>query len=568
MARPAPCVSTLALWIMLACPLPGSSQTTAESLGPYTDIQAAIGGEIYQTVCAMCHLPDFQGAFQAPQLAGPNFRSAWGARPVVELLGLVQASMPPQAAGSLTTEEAAAVVAYLLQANEVAAGTVDLGPDTPGPVIPVADESAADPPTPDPDAVPEPLAQTEPRSTPEPGRLGTVRSPETVQAPPEFLGTVSESVTGFTQTYRSADWLSPVNEAELRSPPEGEWLHWRGSPGSNGYSPLSQIDTENVHRLQLAWVWGLPAGSRYRTAPLERDGVLFLTGAGDLVQALDAREGTLLWEYRRKRASPNARVQSVALWEDQLLVSTNDAALVALDARNGTVRWEAQVEDPQLGYGNTAGPIVADGRVINGINGCTRLIEESCFITAHDARTGAELWRTYTIARPGEPGGDTWGDLPWELRGGVDVWNGGSWDPALGLVYFGTAQAKPWVAASRGLTTADSTLYANSTLALNVEDGTIAWYRQHVPGESLDMDEGFEQVLADVEGRPVLLAIGKHGVLWKLDRRDGSFLGKLELSDTAKTSNPRGSETGCRSVRPPREDTTGNPRATLPRPDS
>jgi alcohol dehydrogenase (cytochrome c) len=160
--------------------------------------------------------------------------------------------------------------------------------------------------------------------------------------------------------------------------------------------------------------------------------------------------------------------------------------------------------------------------------GCTRLIEESCFITGHDALTGRELWRTFTIARPGEPGGDTWGGYPFELRGGGDVWNGGSWDPELGLVYWGVAQAKPWMAWSRGLTVADSALYTSSTLALDAKTGEIAWYRQHVPGESFDMDEAFEQVLADVGGQPALLTIGKHGILWKLDRRDGHFLGHVE----------------------------------------
>jgi alcohol dehydrogenase (cytochrome c) len=132
------------------------------------------------------------------------------------------------------------------------------------------------------------------------------------------------------------------------------------------------------------------------------------------------------------------------------------------------------------------------------------------------------------VARPGEPGGDTWGDLTFEQRGGADVWIPGSWDPDLGLVYFGTAQAKPWVAASRGLSTSDSTLYANSTLALDVDDGHIVWYRQHVPGETLDLDEAFEQILVDVDGQPLHLSIGKSGILWKLDRRDGAFLGLTE----------------------------------------
>ena len=502
-------MAMLAIGVWLAHPTPGLAQ---DAQATYTAAQAESGAGIYADRCAACHLANFEGSFEAPELAGPNFRNTWGARSVTEFMELIATTMPPGDGGSLAGDEVAQIVAYLLEANEVEESGNELTIASTGTVIPGT----------------EPVAAEVAGLPPIPGRSGRIRSPDTIQAPPEFLGDVSENATGITQTYRAVDSYTPVSEADLRAPPVGDWLHWRGSPGSNGYSALSEINRENVHRLQLAWVWGLPDGSRYRTAPLERDGILFLTGAGDLVQALDAADGTLLWEYRRKDASGEARVQSVALWEDQVLVSTNDAAMVALDARTGTVRWETRIEDSGLGFANTAGPIVADGKVINGINGCTRFIQESCFITAHDVRTGEELWRTYTIARPGEPGGDTWGDLPWELRAGGDVWNGGSWDPELGLVYFGTAQAKPWVAASRGLTTDDATLFANSTLALDVDDGRIVWYRTHVPGESLDLDEGFEQVLADIDGIPSLLAIGKHGVLWKLDRRDGTFLDMKE----------------------------------------
>jgi alcohol dehydrogenase (cytochrome c) len=262
---------------------------------------------------------------------------------------------------------------------------------------------------------------------------------------------------------------------------------------------------------------------------------MFLPNWGNVIQALDATDGTLLWEYRRqfqgipgtRGRDGDARVRTLAIWEDLIMVATADAYMVALDARTGMVRWETQISTGS-GHRSTTGPIIADGKVINGINGCNFLVEESCFITAHDARTGRELWRTFTIARPGEQGGDTWGDLPLAFRGGADVWSGGSWDPELGLVYFGTAQAKPWAAVSRGLTVADSTLYASSTLALDINDGRIVWYRTHVPAESLDLDAGFEQVLVDVDGQPVLLTVGKDGVLWKLDRRDGRFLGLVE----------------------------------------
>ena len=501
----------LAVFVALISQGPALAQQVGQ--GPYTADQANAGAVTYAAECVVCHLDNLQGSFEAPELAGVNFRSVWGGRPIADLMNLVASTMPPQRVGALTTEQVSDIVAYLLRRNGVEPGGDELTLASGETVIPGTDPAAA----------------TEVAGVPPvPGRIGTIRSPDTIQAQPEFRGEVSETTTSVTETFQSADWLTPVSEAELVSPPEGDWLHWRRSPSSQGYSPLSQVSTENVHRLQLAWVWGLPDGSRYRTAPLERDGVLFLTGAGDRVQALDATEGTLLWEYRRKQARGGERVQSVAIWEDQLLVSTSDAAMVALEARTGRVRWETQIADPGLGFRNTTGPIIADAKAINGINGCARFIEESCFITAHDVRTGEELWRTYTIARPGEPGGDTWGDLPLALRAGGEVWNGGSWDPDLGMVYFGTAQAKPWVAASRGLTTADSTLYANLTLALDVTDGRIVWYRTHVPGESLDMDEGFEQVLVDIEGRPSLLTIGKHGVLWKLDRRDGRFLAMKE----------------------------------------
>jgi len=496
-------LSVLPVW---AIPIAASGQQPS---GSYTNAQAEAGAILYEATCAVCHLTDFQGSFEAPELAGPNFRNTWGGRRVGDLLVLIAATMPPEAAGSLSAEQVASVVAYMLRANDVQAGGTELSLASTATVIPDAERADA---------------RTVAGIPPIPGRVGTIFSPEAVQAPPEFLGAISETPTGITETYRARERFTPVSNAELVSPPDGDWLHWRGSPGSTGFSALSQINTENVHRLQLAWVWALPDGGRYRTAPLERSGVLFLTTAGGSVQALDATDGTLLWEYRRKEANISQVVQSVALWEDLVLVSTPDGAIVALEARTGVVAWET----PQLGFGNRAGPIIADGKVINGTNGCGRFREEKCFVSAHDVRSGEFLWRTEVIARPGEPGGDTWGELPFELRAGAEMWNGVSWDPDLGLVYIGTAQAKPWVAVSRGLTTADSTLYANSTLALDVETGRIVWYRQHVPGESLDMDEGFEQILADIDGVPSLLTIGKHGVLWKLDRRDGTFLGMKE----------------------------------------
>ncbi len=481
----------------------------------YTDEQADAGILVYETNCAACHLEDLQGLGTAPQLGGVNFRNSWGNRPVGQVLTYIRSSMPPGASASLSDEEYSAVTAYIMRENGVESSTLELTFASEGGVaMAPGAELVAD------------------GTLPVPGVAGSTFSPWGRNAVPDY-GQLSETYTGFTRTYQQVEGFTPVSDEDLRNPLPGEWINPRGNLGAWGYSPLSQINTENVHRLELAWVWGMEDGIRSQPAPLVRDGIMFLPNWGNTVQALDAESGDLLWEYRRTfptGITGRGRVRTLAIWEDMIYVSTNDAYLAALDARTGVVRWEAQLADPDLGYENSSGPVIANGKVINGINGCTRLIPESCFITAHDARTGEELWRTFTIARPGEPGGDTWGGLPFELRGGGDVWNIGSYDPDLGLVYFGASQMKPRAPVSRGTvrTEADSILYSSSTLALDEDTGRIVWYRQYVPDESLDMDEAMEQVLIDIDGQPVLFQIGKHGILWKLDRRDGSFLGLKE----------------------------------------
>jgi len=200
--------------------------------------------------------------------------------------------------------------------------------------------------------------------------------------------------------------------------------------------------------------------------------------------------------------------------------------------------WDTKVADPALGYEFTSGPIVVRGKVITGITGCARYKEDVCFITGHDAATGKELWRTSTIARPGEPGGDTWGDLPLQFRAGGDAWISGSYDPETNLVYWGTAQAKPWARVARG--TDGDALYTNSTLALDPDTGKIKWYYQHLPGETQDMDEVFERILIDSGGRKSVFEMGKLGILWQLDRTNGKFIRAADLGyQTIVQVNPQ-----------------------------
>ena len=491
------------------------SASIAQSLmqAGFTQEQAVSGAELYQQNCATCHLENLQGAFEAPALLGTNFTGNWQNRNITELLDLMRRTMPPQAPGSLSDEDYASLGAFLLDRNGIAPDNLALGFGSTGVAFAGAVTN---------DTVTE-------QRLPIPGRAGTMPSPGTRNSIPE-TGTVYRSASAISRSYQPLTGFRNVSSAELAAPAAADWTYWRGSPQSHGFTPLDQINTDNVHQLSLAWVWGMEPG-RSQPAPLVRDGIIFIPNFGNVVQALNGRDGTLLWEYRRQFADSNRSgglLRTLAMWEDMIYVATTDAHLVALDARTGAVRWDVEIADDEKGYSNTSGPIVADGKVINGITGCGRFFEDSCFITGHDARTGEELWRTYTVAQPGQPGDDSWGGLPLEFRGGVDVWMTGSWDPVMGLVFFGTAQAKPWMAASRGMSTSDAALYSNSTLAIDPDDGRIVWYRQHVPGESLDMDEAFEQVLVDLFDEPYLLTIGKSGILWKLDRRTGQFLGLRE----------------------------------------
>ena len=478
--------------------------------------QATRGADLYQQNCAACHLADLTGSFEAPNLADTSFRSNWANRGVEEFVDMLQRTMPPQAPGSLDQSQYLDISAFLLEANNIGASATALSLSA-GNVLFLDTEA-------------ETAGFLEQR-TPVPGRAGTVPSPGTRNSVPE-IATIYQSERARTRSFEPVNRFRNISNEELANPPAADWTYWRRSPQSQGYSPLDQISTDNVGQLSLAWVWGMEPG-RSQPAPLVRDGIIFIPNFGNVVQALDGRSGNLLWEYRRQfpeGGRSGGLLRTLAMWEDLIFVASTDAHLVALDARSGAVRWDSEIADEALGYSNTSGPIVADGIVINGISGCGRFFEQSCFITGHDAATGAELWRTYTVARPGEPGGDTWGDLPLEFRGGADVWMTGSWDPEMGLVFFGVAQAKPWMSVSRGMSADDAALYSNSTLAIDPSDGRIVWYRQHVPGESLDMDEAFEQVLVDIVDEPYLFTIGKSGILWKLDRRSGEFEGLKETT--------------------------------------
>jgi alcohol dehydrogenase (cytochrome c) len=342
--------------------------------------------------------------------------------------------------------------------------------------------------------------------------------------------------------------LRPVTDAMLQDPEPGEWLSWRRTPNLWGYSPLTQINKRNVAQLRLVWTRPLAVGVQEGT-PLVHDGVMFFPNPNDLTQAFDAATGDLIWEYRRPVQPDNNDYipfpsinRNLAIYGNLILDNGADNYAYALDATTGQLKWETQILDYRHGAQHSSGPIIANGKVISGRSCEPEGGPEACVLTAFDAKTGKELWRTHTIPKPGEPGDETWGNIPYEQRRHVGLWMVPSFDPELNRIYVGTSVTSP--APKFMLAGNDHEyLYHNSTLAIDADTGKIVWYLQHSV-DHWDLDHPFERILVDTvtapdpsavswinprvragEMRKVITGIpGKTGIVYTIDRETGQFL--------------------------------------------
>jgi len=440
--------------------------------GAFTVAQATEGRAVYAASCASCHAEDLGGR-EAPPLKGASFQEKWRAVNAQALLAYIQQNMP-LGGPPLPANQAAAVTAFLLQSNGA------------------------------------PMAGG--------GPVAAAQAPAAAAKAPEPRGL---TVEGDLQNYQ------PVTDAMLRNPPPGDWLMARRNYQAWSHSPLTEITPGNVKNLKLEWVWAMHEGGWSEPTPIVHNGIIFIVHTGNVVQALDGKTGDLIWE-NQVGPENGQTMRNSALYNDKLYVATTDARLVALDARTGKKVWDVALAERTKGFGNSSGPIVIHGKVIQGLNSCDRYQLDRCYISAYDAETGKQLWKFNTIPYTGEKNAETWGTLPDMLRKGGETWITGSYDPDLNLTYWGVAQPKPWVAASRGLKTSDRALYTGSTVALNPDTGELKWYFQHAPGESLDLDEVYERVLVDIGNRKFSFNIGKPGILWKLDRQSGEYVSHVE----------------------------------------
>jgi alcohol dehydrogenase (cytochrome c) len=340
----------------------------------------------------------------------------------------------------------------------------------------------------------------------------------------------------------------PVTESVLTNPDPADWLMINRTFDQHRFSPLNQINKSNVGQLRMAWTRGLPAGTQ-ETTPTVYRGIIYMYVPGASVQAIDGTNGDLIWEYQRdypKSVNPQAaRNKNVGIYEDMIYFAAPDGVLIALDAKTGAVRWETKVDH---GGQTAGGMLVADGKVITSRT-CEMAKRENCFIAAHDAKTGKEVWKFYVTAAPGEPGGDTWADMPVDQRAAGPWGLPGSYDPKRKLIYWGVANPNPYTRLTRHgrhdavSLTAPANLYSNSTVALDINTGKLAWYYQELPGDDWDADHNQERILVRARVNPdprhvkwiasavprnqerdLVVTVGEGGGMFVLDQESGRFL--------------------------------------------
>ena len=332
-----------------------------------------------------------------------------------------------------------------------------------------------------------------------------------------FLGAL---LVGAALTVTAAEY-SPVTDERLLNPEPDNWLMYRGTYDSHGYSPLDQINTKNVAGLKPVWSFSTGLREGHQAPPVVNNGAMFVTTPNNHVLALDAASGELLWRYQRELPEDLAQMhptnRGVGLYGNLVFMATVDCFVVALDATTGEVVWETEVEDYAGGYYMTLAPLVAAGKVMVGVSGGEWGIRG--FVTALDAQTGEAVWKTYTIPAPGEPGSETWSGDSWKT-GGVPVWITGSYDPATELTYWGTGNGGPWT----GDTREGDNLYATSVVALQVDTGNLTSHHQYHWNDSWDWDEVSAPLLIDFmrddETVSGLVHPARNGYLWFLSRSD------------------------------------------------
>jgi alcohol dehydrogenase (cytochrome c)/quinohemoprotein ethanol dehydrogenase len=356
--------------------------------------------------------------------------------------------------------------------------------------------------------------------------------------------------------------VASVDAARLTAPRPGDWTSYGRGYDEQRFSPLEQIDAQNVAQLGLAWHFDLDTARGQESTPLVIDGVMYVTSAWSKVFALDARSGERLWSYDPEVPGETAHDaccdvvnRGLAAWQGKLYLGALDGRLIALDASNGKPIWQAQTVPAGSRYTITGAPRVVKGKVLIGNEGTAMGVRG--YLSAYDAGTGQQIWRFYTV--PGDPSrpfespalekaAKTWTGEWWKHGGGGTVCDSMSYDPELDLLYIGVGTGSPWNQKLRSPQGGDN-LFLSSIVALRPDTGEYVWHHQTTPGDSWDYAATQQLVLADLEiakrERRVLLQASKNGFFYVLDRETGELISAQPITQInwatgvdAKTGRP------------------------------
>jgi PQQ-dependent dehydrogenase (methanol/ethanol family) len=367
-------------------------------------------------------------------------------------------------------------------------------------------------------------------------------SPKELQDLVAYLGGLAGIKPGAVKAVESAG-PGGISFARILHPRPGDWLTYNGDLSGNRYSELDRINTANVDRLTLKWIFSVPLWKQLlpdtsyfaenmqyfglEVTPIVADGIMYITGPQGAF-ALDARTGQRIWEYSRPRpqhlfgdASLGTN-RGVAILGDSVFMTTADAHLIALNRTTGQLIWEAVMPDEPMHYGSTVAPLVVKDAVVAGVSGGDWGIRG--FVAAYKASTGERLWRRWTLPSKGEPGAEGWGGHPTPDGGGA-TWLTGSYDPETDTLYWSTGNPYP---DSDDSGRPGDNLYTDCILALNPGAGELKWSYQVTPHDVHDWDANAPLVLVDAkyqgQERKLLLHADKNGFFYVFDRTNGQLL--------------------------------------------
>jgi alcohol dehydrogenase (cytochrome c) len=351
----------------------------------------------------------------------------------------------------------------------------------------------------------------------------------------------------------------PLKPADLLKQPADAWPTYNGDYSGRRFSPLTQINSSNVHTLSLAWATRFTAGAagggrggaggggvQIKSTPLMVDGILYFTSPNH-VWAADARTGRELWHYQYpSNTGSTIGNRGVAMYGNWLYFESPDSHLVSLDARTGRERWKVQIADPKLDYTSTVAPVVVGNHIIAGIGGDH--LDNPGFLQALDPETGALQWKWWTTPRKGEPGIETWPDEYSAAHGTGQAWIPGTYDPELNLYIVGTGNPNPVMAEK---SRKGDNLYTCSIVAINPDTGKMVWYFQPSPHDVHDWDAVETPVMFDgvIDGQPrkLVAQASRNGYFFVLDRATGKRIVAtpyIETVNWAKGLDPKGQPIG------------------------